>query len=98
MIEEVREKITKQFGNYATSFEVDGRYSEKPYTEAILSIKVGSITLRQLLELLEQGKLVKLSDNQEHPSFLTLGGIAAELVSRCREADDKAGFKKVEPL
>jgi len=67
----------------------------------ILSIKVGNTTLKQLAELLEQGKLVKLSDSQRpaHSSY-RLFDTQAELRAYDLGRKDvlQAGFKKVEPL
>jgi len=50
--------------------------------DEILSIKIGNITLKELIEMIDEGRLVKLSNNQDIDVAVT-GGL---------------GFKKVEPL
>jgi len=66
------------------------------FREEILSVKIGNITLKELIEL--KGKLVKLASNQALPTYKgepLIAGSSADILIECLR---KAGFKKVEPL
>ena len=92
MIDKVREEIADTIiQNYVDCESL-------ALADKILSIKLGNITLKELIELYDKGKLVKMADEQSLPKVPYIPNGIDKVYERAQADMLKAGFKKVEPL
>ena len=63
--------------------------------DKVLNHKLGSHTLKELIQMIDEGKLVKLADDQSLPEWCS---VSFNSPTRCVQKMLEAGLKKVEPL
>jgi len=65
--------------------------------DEILSCKLGNHTLKELIEMIDKGELVKLAKDQDLPESI-LSTLGLRLVNATVKILQREGFRKVEPL
>jgi len=108
MLDKAREEIANNIESHVKGMR---GYPELPDYQGkigvamdILSIKLGSHTLGEIIQMIDDKKLVKLSENQNLPENFYELGIDDLRSAKYHSWDDcqkdmlKAGFRKVEPL